>query len=97
VERKACSNSDREARENARRIRYDWKFSGDTLYLDEYFSLPPGSKWNGSIVDIDVSLPEGTVIRFVPGILPEIMRFRAYAHETPAWKIKDGYPCPLDD
>ncbi len=97
VERKACSNSDREARENARKVRYDWKFSGDTLYLDEYFSLPPGTEWNGSIVDIDVSLPEGTVIRFVPGILPEIMQFRTYAHETTAWKIKDGYPCPLDD
>ena len=49
------------------KIEYNWRLSGDTLYLDEYFSLPAGSRWNGSLVDIDVGLPEGTEVRCVPG------------------------------
>ncbi|MCK7541610.1 MAG: hypothetical protein MZV63_67365 [Marinilabiliales bacterium] len=56
-------------RDNARKIEYNWRLSGDTLYLDEYFSLPAGSRWNGSLVDIDVSLPEGTEVRCVPGTI----------------------------
>lgn len=97
VERRASSNSEIEARANARKIDYNWKFSGDTLYLDEYCSLPAGSRWNGSVVDIDVRLPEGTEVRFVPGLLPESLNFNFHFGETPAWKIEDGYPRPIDD
>jgi len=97
VERRASSNSDSEARTKARQIEYNWRLSGDTLYLDEYCSLPAGSRWNGSIVDIDVKLPEGTEVRFVPGTLPESLNFNVDAGETPAWKIEDGYPRPIDD
>lgn len=97
VERRASSNSDSEARTKARQIEYNWRLSGDTLYLDEYCSLPAGSKWNGSMVDIDVKLPEGTEVRLVPGTLPESLNFNVYAGETPAWKIEDGYPRPIDD
>ncbi|HWR74385.1 MAG TPA: hypothetical protein VN276_02025 [Bacteroidales bacterium] len=66
VEKRSSSNSDSEAWSNARAIDYGWKFSGDTLYLDEYFSLPAGSNWNGSLVDIDLGLPEGTEVRCAP-------------------------------
>jgi hypothetical protein len=97
VERRASSNSDTEALQNARKIDYDWKFSGDTLYLDEYCTLPAGARWNGSMVDIDIRLPEGTVIRFVPGVSPESLNFHVFSGETPAWKIVDGYPRPIDD
>jgi hypothetical protein len=97
VERRASSNSDSEARTNARKIEYNWRLSGDTLYLDEYCSLPAGSRWNGSMIDIDVSLPEGTEVRFLPGISPESLNFNVYAGETPSWKIEDGYPRPIDD
>jgi hypothetical protein len=67
VEKRASSNSDSEAWTNARSIDYGWKFSGDTLYLDEFFSLPAGSNWNGSLVNISLGLPEGTEVRFTPG------------------------------
>lgn len=97
VERWACSNSDSEARDYARKVEYNWKLSGDTLYLDEYFSLPAGSRWNGSLVDIDVSLPEGTIIRMVEGALPESLKFSTWDPEARAWQIKDGYLTRLDD
>lgn len=66
VEKKASSNSDEEAWANARAIEYGWTFSGDTLYLDEFFSLPAGSHWNGSLVEIGLGLPEGTEVRCAP-------------------------------
>ncbi len=96
VERKASSNDSREARDNARQVEYNWKFSGDTLYLDEYCTLPAGSRWNGSMVDIDVSLPEGTVIRMVPGTLPEALHFRPWDPDAEAWQIKEGDLVRLD-
>ena len=97
VERRASSNSDTEAVQNAREIDYNWKFSGDTLYLDEYCTLPAGARWNGSMVDIDVRLPEGTEIRFVPSVSPDVLNFHQFAGETPAWRITDGYPQSIDD
>lgn len=97
VERRACSNSDIEARANARAIEYNWRFSGDTLYLDEYFSLPAGSRWNGSLVDIDISLPEGTEVRCVPGTSLSTWLFRTRHPEATAWRITDGYPKSLED
>lgn len=90
VERRACSNNDREARDNARKVIYTWKFSGDTLYLDEYFSLPAGARWNGSVVDIDVRLPEETIVRIVPGTKPEDLLFHTWDPEAEAWHIKEG-------
>ena len=96
VERRASSNNNREARDNARQVEYNWKFSGDTLYLDEYCSLPAGSRWNGSMVDIDLSLQEGTVIRMVPGTVPEKLHFRPWDADAEAWHIKEGDLVRLD-
>ncbi|MHC1730842.1 MAG: hypothetical protein AB9888_02230 [Bacteroidales bacterium] len=97
VERRASSNSDTEAVQNARKIDYNWKLSGDTLYLDEYCTLPAGARWNGSMVDIDIRLPEGTEIRFVPGVSPEVLNFHVFSGEIPAWRIRDGYPESIND
>ncbi|MFZ2286232.1 MAG: hypothetical protein WAV93_04535 [Bacteroidales bacterium] len=90
VDRHASSNSDSEARENARAVEYNWRFSGDTLYLDEFFSLPAGSRWNGSTVDIDISLPEGTVVRCVPGLSLPAWFLRNSDPEVTGWRIEDG-------
>ncbi|HOC48205.1 MAG TPA: hypothetical protein PKG68_05695 [Bacteroidales bacterium] len=97
VERRAYSNSDTEAVRNARQIEYNWKMSGDTLYLDEYCTLPAGARWNGSMVDIDIRLPEGTEIRFVQGVSPDVLNLHLFSGENPAWKIVDGYPRSIDD
>jgi hypothetical protein len=91
VEKRSSSNSDTEAWSNARAIDYGWKFSGDTLYLDEFFSLPAGSKWNGSLVDIDLGLPEGTEVRFVPGTSPTQWQFHIHNLDgTGVFRIEEG-------
>ncbi|MCU0460016.1 MAG: hypothetical protein MUE37_13110 [Bacteroidales bacterium] len=97
VERMASSNNDSEARAYARKIDYNWKFSGDTLYLDEYFSLPAGERWNGSMVDIDLGLPEGTEVRMVPGTSPDLFHFRVRNPDAGAWRIREGYLRELNE
>jgi hypothetical protein len=97
VEKRASSNSDTEARANARKMEYDWKFSGDTLYLDEYFTLPAGARWNGSLVDIDICLPEGTEVRMVEGTSPESLLLRVNDPESRVWQIRDGHLRPLNE
>jgi hypothetical protein len=97
VERWACSNSESEARARARKVEYSWSFSGDTLFLDEYFSLPAGSRWNGSLVDIDLSLPEGTEVRCVPGTSLSTWLLNTSRPEITAWRVEDGYLQPIDE
>lgn len=97
VEKRASSNSDSEARANARNIEYNWKFSGDTLYLDEYATLPEGTRWNGSMVDIDMRLPEGTEVRMVPGTSAEVLMLRVRNPEAGIWRIHEGYIREIDE
>jgi hypothetical protein len=91
VEKRAFSNSDLEARDNARKIEYNWRLSGDTLYLDEFYTLPDGDSWNGSFVDIDISLPEGTEVRCVEGASFAAWMFRIHDEDSGRWQIEDGY------
>lgn len=90
VERKANGKSDSDAWSNARSTEYNWKLSGDTLYLDEFFSLPEGNNWNGATVKINVSLPEGTKIRCVPGTSLPAFRLRVHEPEVTEWQIREG-------
>lgn len=97
VERKANSNSSDDALSNARSLEYNWKISGDTLYLDEYFSVPAGSNWNGAMVEIDVSLPEGTKIKCVPGTSLSRFQLRVNDPEVTEWQIREGGLRELND
>jgi hypothetical protein len=91
VEKRASSNSNDEAWANARAVDYNWKLSGDTLYLDEFFSLPAGRNWNGSLVDVDISLPEGTKVKFAPGASSSQWQFHIHnIGGTGDFRIKDG-------
>jgi hypothetical protein len=38
--------------------------SNDTLYFDEFFTLPSESKWSADFVTIYLSLPENTTLFF---------------------------------
>ncbi len=97
VDKRACSNSESEARAMARALDFNWRLSGDTLYLDEYFSMPAGSRWNGSLVDIDISLPEGTEVRCVPGTSLSTWLFRKSRPEVTAWRVEEGYLKAIDE
>lgn len=89
VELKASSNSNTEAWANARAIEYGWSFSGDTLRVDEFFSLPAGTRWNGSMAEVDICLPEGSVIKFAEGMKPPSWNNRRYNRDARLFRIAD--------
>ena len=48
--------------ENSERLQYNYEVSGDTLLLDEFFTIPSGSKWSFDELFVTVYAPAGTVI-----------------------------------
>ncbi len=95
VRKRAYGASAEEAHRNVRQVEYEWIFSGDTLYLDEYYSLPAGAFWNGSQVTVSLSLPEGTHVMAVPGINPDMFRHIYGDAGAEGWQIRDGRLQPL--
>jgi phage shock protein PspC (stress-responsive transcriptional regulator) len=43
---------------------YNYSLKGDTLLLDEYFTIPSERKWSGDGVVISLYLPLGTILKF---------------------------------
>jgi len=90
VRRGSCGSSESGAWDNARAIDFSWKLSRDTLYLDEYYSLPAGASWHGADVSIDVALPAGTEIRPATGADLARWRFRRIDPATDRYRIREG-------
>jgi len=75
-------------------IDFSYKYSGDTLYIDEYFSLKPGMKWNGAEVNIWIDCQQGTIVKCVPESNPVYWNIRSWNHEQSPLMFKideDGY------
>jgi phage shock protein PspC (stress-responsive transcriptional regulator) len=53
-----------EATRRAESLPYNYRLSKDTLYLDEYFTLPKDQKWSGDEVNMKIYVPDGTVVSF---------------------------------
>ena len=62
--------------ENSKRLIYNYRISTDTLYLDEFFSIPPASKWSVDFVGLNVYVPEGTIVHIDNDIAETILRTR---------------------
>jgi phage shock protein PspC (stress-responsive transcriptional regulator) len=53
-----------DAVKKAESLIFGCRISNDTLYIDEYFTLPYGSKWTGDELEVNLYLPEKTVLHF---------------------------------
>jgi len=62
VRKRSAGRSRMDAMEKAGRLQYNYDISGDTLFLDEFFTFPDNTKWSFDGVGITVYVPEGTVI-----------------------------------
>ncbi|MGD0342798.1 MAG: PspC domain-containing protein [Bacteroidales bacterium] len=60
--------------ENSKRLIYNYRLSSDTLYLDEFFSIPPASKWSLDFVSLNVYIPKGTIVHIDEDIAETIFR-----------------------
>jgi phage shock protein PspC (stress-responsive transcriptional regulator) len=62
IRKHSAGRSRLDAIDNAQKLEYNFKVSGDTLLLDEFFTIPKGKKWSFDYVGVTVRVPEKTVI-----------------------------------
>lgn len=62
ITKRSTGRSRTDAARKAESLQYNYKISGDTLLLDEYFTYSEGSKWSFDEIGVDIVLPRGTVI-----------------------------------
>ena len=62
VRKSSAGRSRLDAERKSERLLYNTAIKGNTLYLDEYFTIPAGTKWSFDFVSVTVRVPEGTVI-----------------------------------
>jgi phage shock protein PspC (stress-responsive transcriptional regulator) len=62
IEKYSHGKTRRDAAEKAGSFIYEHRVSNDTIYLDQYYQVPTNHKWSGSWINIDILVPEGTVI-----------------------------------
>jgi phage shock protein PspC (stress-responsive transcriptional regulator) len=64
IRRRSSGRTRADAARKAESLIYNHRISNDTLYLDEYFTLPKGSKWTGDDLSVNLYIPEKTVLYF---------------------------------
>jgi hypothetical protein len=77
-----------EASEKSQSLVYNYKISGDTLYLDDYFSFPAGKKWTADFITISLSLPINTILHFDTGA-SELFRRHIFIEKTEGDEVYD--------
>ncbi len=64
VRKRSAGRDKTDAKRKAEELAYNYKISGDTIYLDEYFSIPKGNKWSCDNVGVNLFIPTGTTVHF---------------------------------
>jgi phage shock protein PspC (stress-responsive transcriptional regulator) len=64
VRKRSMGHSKTDAARKSEELLYNYRISGDTILLDEYFTVPSNRKWSFDQVRVRLYIPEGTVIHF---------------------------------
>ena len=64
LKKQSSDRTKSEAIKRTEELKYNLIISGDTLHLDEYFTIPEGRRWATDNIDINLSVHEGTIIKF---------------------------------
>jgi hypothetical protein len=64
VKMSSSGRSKTEAGRRSESLAYNYSINKDTLYVDEYFSIPPGRKWSADEILISLDLRQNTVLYF---------------------------------
>jgi len=81
-----------EALKKTNDLIYSYSSVADTLFLDEYFTIPEGRRWSADYVGINIYLPEGTIFKFdtilEDSLFPHYNRYNdeEYSEENEAGK-----------
>jgi phage shock protein PspC (stress-responsive transcriptional regulator) len=64
VRKRSAGRSRTDATRKAEGLLYNYRIAGDTLYIDEYFTIPAGTKWSFDDVKVNLYIPVGTEVHF---------------------------------
>lgn len=64
IRKRSAGRSHFDAISKSEGLLYNYSIKGDTLKLDEYFTIPSGRKWSADNVGINIHIPKGTIIKF---------------------------------
>ncbi len=64
IRKRSSGRTRSDAARKSESLEYNYRMSNDTLYFDEFFTLPSESKWSADFVTIYLSLPENTTLFF---------------------------------
>jgi phage shock protein PspC (stress-responsive transcriptional regulator) len=64
IEKRSSGRTKSDAVGKAESIIYNSKIRNDTVWFDEYFALPAGSKWTADFLNINLIVPESTILYF---------------------------------
>jgi phage shock protein PspC (stress-responsive transcriptional regulator) len=64
IRKRSMGRSKLDAVKKAEELIYNYKISGDTLWLDDYFTIPAGTRWAFDNVGVNLYIPEGTIVQF---------------------------------
>ena len=59
LKKRSSGRNEMDAMKKTEELSYNYTINGDTLILDEYFTIPSGRKWSADNVGINIYIPEG--------------------------------------
>ena len=99
VKKSSAGRTWNEAEKKSEELKYNYAMKGDTLLLDEYFTIPAERRWAADDIRINLFIPAGTILKFEkdPRILirssfrDELDRFPESRWESgnSLWKMTD--------
>jgi phage shock protein PspC (stress-responsive transcriptional regulator) len=94
----------------AESLIYQYRISNDTLYLDEYFTIPSGNKWSGDDLSVNLYLPANTILYFdntsenlfheriiIGKVEDNIVTDSKFDYDTEPWELGNKYWIISDD
>ena len=84
IRKRSAGRSRTDATRKAEGILYNHRIAGDTIYVDEYFTIPAGTKWSIDDVTVKLFIPEGTSVHF-DKTTEEMFRHRYYDEHNYNW------------
>jgi phage shock protein PspC (stress-responsive transcriptional regulator) len=63
VKKESFGSSEIIAFNRTKDLVYNYRISGDSVFLDDYFTIPSGRRWSGDNIEINITLPVGTIVK----------------------------------
>jgi len=89
VRKRATGRSKSDATRKAQEMIYNYKVAADTIFIDEYFTIPSGTKWSLNEVELDMFIPQGTIVH-LDKTTREMFR-RQHEIQDWKWEYSDDY------